>query len=115
MTDDTSILSCVDRWGRPVVATRSQWLDHIVVNHAELTDQVDSVIRTVTHADRIMRDAKVPERENFYRRGVLQEPHAHLYLKVCVEFEDLPGGIMGTIITAHPTGRIKPLETQRWP
>lgn len=62
----------------------------------------------VAFAERVMRDADHPDRESHYRRG-----DDGLYLKVCVGY-DATGS--GTVITAHPTQRIKPRELhQRWP
>ncbi len=110
------LLQCEDRWGREILLSVETWFGHIIRRHGELLENLDSIEQAIVHADAIHRDVLREDRETFYRFGVLHEPYQHLYLKVIVEFvESEDGVIIGRVVTAFPTRKIKPREVQRWP
>ncbi len=111
------VLRCPDRFGREVVLLTSQWANHALIRHPELSGQELAVARVLQYPDVITRDAKHPNGENFYALGVLSPPQHRVYLKVCVRFGAVgsPPQTMGVIITAFPCSPIKPSEVKLWP
>ena len=112
------VLHCFDPFGREVTARRGQWESHIENGHPEVDEHFGVLEATIRHPERINADATYPNRENFYRRGVLPPPYDRLHLKVCVGFG--PGNLLGTftvgpVIMAYPTKGFGRGETQRWP
>lgn len=107
------VLRCQDRWNREIVLTDRTWYGHVLSNHAELTDHLTAVERTVRRPQRVTTDKDDPDREVFYRRGILPVPYHRDYLKVVVQFDNDAG--QGRIVTAFATAVIKAGEPQRWP
>jgi len=73
---------------------------------------------TVEEPDEIRSDARLQNRESYYRWAILPEPYHRLSLKVCVEFG--PAGALGQesigiVVTAFPLRRPKAREAHRWP
>lgn len=115
----TDLFACVDPWGRRITLTESQWFDHILVRHAELTPYRTAIERVLIAPTRLMSDTQYRERRNDYRENVLPAPLDRLYLKVCVEFKVLGVAvgepILGRVVTAYPLPTVKRGEVQLWP
>ncbi|MBX6723469.1 MAG: hypothetical protein IRY92_09580 [Dactylosporangium sp.] len=110
------ILRCRDQWGRTIVLTGERWQNHILLEHAELTGNLDCVRIALEDPYCVMFDRDFPSRENFYRPFTLPRPYDRTYLKVCVDFG--PGNPIsdadGYVVTAYSTLTIKGGETQKW-
>lgn len=105
------LLRCQDRWGRRIVLDTDQWNDHIIPRHSQLTEQVDAIRATIESADFVTRDRDDPDRDQFYRQGILAPPLHRTYLKVCVDFGREPA----YIVTAFPVKHVHAKELIRWP
>ena len=110
-----TLLSCVDPLGRPVVARRQRWEEHIRARHPEIAPLVEVVRATLEAPDFIVSDFDNPDGLNYYRFGVLPPPYSRLYLKVVVSFRGIGSTAVGDVITAYPTGKIARGEVQQWP
>ncbi len=113
-----SIVACHDPLGRLVALTLTRWVGHILVRHGELRGQDAVILSTIEEPDEIRVDIEHPNRECYYRLGVLPEPFNRLFLKVCVEYgpEDAFGReAVGFVVTAFPLRRPKVGEGHKWP
>lgn len=108
----TFMVRSIDRWRRAISISRQQWLGHVLVQHPELTDQLEALHATLMNPEVVMHDTIFEDRENVYRPGLLPSPLDHLYLKVVVAFRHTDAG---EVVTAYPTSQIKPGEVQKWP
>jgi hypothetical protein len=108
-------LSCEDPLGRPILARRQRWDEHIRARHPEIASLVEAVRATLEAPDFIVSDFDNPDGLNDYRTGVLPPPYDRLYLKVVVTFRQSAFAVIGDVITAYPTGKIARGEVQQWP
>jgi hypothetical protein len=108
----TTIWRAVDQLGREVILTDVGWA-HILVGHREMPGREADVRVAVERADFIRRDADRADRECHYRRT----GPGGLMLKVVVAYGTAraSGAETGMVITAYPTGVVKPKEQRRWP
>lgn len=80
-----------------------------------MRNQVEAIRMTIMDPSRVFYDAVHPEREVFYRLGMIHGAERH-WLKACVAFRQrLSGQSEGVVVTAYPTSRQKPGELQKWP
>ena len=108
----TTIWRTVDQLGRDVTLTDVGWA-HILRGHRDMPGREADARVAVESADYINRDADRADRECRYRR---MGPDG-LMPKVVVEYGTSPadGAAAGMVITAYPTGVVKPKEQRRWP
>lgn len=116
MSERRVLFVCADRLGREIVLYEDTWYDHILVDHPRMANRVDALEQTITRPDRITRDRFIPERECYYRTGILPPPDKRYYLKVVIEFVGVgPDGIeRGIVVTAYPSPHIAPDEAHLW-
>lgn len=80
-----------------------------------MRDHVEAVRATVMEPEQVFHDASYPDREVFYRQGLVPSAEHHA-LKVCVKYRENETGIIeGVVVTAYPANRRKPGERQKWP
>ena len=109
------ILRVRDRWRRLVVLPEENWTGKILLDHAELVGNEASVRLALVDPDQVTHDRDYADREVFYRRGALPPPDDRDFLKVCVAYRTLADGtILGRVVTAFATNRVKPGETTKW-
>jgi len=103
-----------DPFGRSITLYKRR-LDHIEEDHGEMGNAVHLIQAAIERPVTIRRDAVHPDRESFYVLAPALGPQ--MYVKVSVEFElpDHYGIVVGTIITAFPTPRLKRGEQPIWP
>jgi hypothetical protein len=110
------ILRCDDRWGREVTLTEYWWSVHILREHPAMRRQLPAIAGTLAALDLVNEEALHPEREVFYRRGIVAKA-LRRYLKVVATYH--AGGAAATesgrVVTAYLTDRIKPGERPIWP
>lgn len=101
-----------DREDREVSLTEAR-VRHILARRPRTASRLVEIGPTIEAPDVVTRDAEYPHRENHYRRPSPDRS----YLKVVVQYRPAPpqGTWTGEVITAHPTERIIPEETQLWP
>lgn len=99
-----------DRWGRPIVLTREQWLTHVEPKHTEFAGRAMVLADVLTNPAFVHHDKSHAGREVFYRPSSLPYPWDHHLIKVVVDF--VSGG---TVITAHLVGKTHPKEKRKWP
>lgn len=111
------VLRCVDRWGREVTLTDTQWLGHILPTHGELRGQLAAIRATIITPTTVRTDARHVHGENFYLLGALAAPFDRTYLKVCVRYTHLVRSALwsGEIVTAYSAASLKRGEVQKWP
>jgi hypothetical protein len=110
-----TLFSCVDPLGRPIVARRQRWDEHIRTRHPEIGPH-DAIVRaTLEEPDFIVADFDNPDGLNYYHLAALPSPYDRLYLKVVVSFNRVGAEVMGDVITAYPTRQAARGEVQRWP
>ena len=101
---------------REVLARFGRWILHIEARHPEVDEHFDAVERVLADPYRVTQDATYHNRLNYYRPSVLPAPYDRLYLKVCVVFYRIgQTGMIGEVVTAYPTTRIRRGEVQQWP
>jgi hypothetical protein len=109
------VFACFDPWGRQIVLTEHRWRQHILLGHPALFDAEEIARDVLASPWGVMYDAKYADRESFYGFGRLPAPHDHLWLKVCVGFRLTgEGAVLGNVITAYPTPKIKSGERIKW-
>lgn len=111
------LVRCSDRNGRVVVLTDEIWVNHIIDRHPEFTGLEACIEMAITDPYRVTQDARHSNRECMYRHRTLPGNLSRFYLKVVVAFQPSgPNGILvGTVLTAFATDRIKSTERQLWP
>lgn len=109
------ILRCEDRWGRTIVLHDDTWYEKILADHPSVSIDPSLIRTAVQNPDRVNFDARFPNGENFYRRGMLQHPYDVDYLKVVVRFAIVNGEQVGTIVSAYPTAHHRKAgERHKW-
>ena len=109
------VMSTEDRWRRTIMLTGENWTEQILLDHAELVGNEESVRIALVDPDWVGFDRDHADREVFYRRGALPPPDDQDYLKVCVAFRTaIDGSTTGRIVTAYATDTIKPGERTKW-
>lgn len=101
----------VDHWGRTVVLTETQWIDHVLPRHPELLGH-DALVEAVLRDPHFVNlDATRGNRETFYAPSPLPPPYSRVYVKVVVEFSRVS---LGEVKTAFFTNHARPGEQRRW-
>lgn len=97
--------------------TEEIWLNHILDSHPEFKGLETCIEKAITDPYRVMQDARDPTRECMYRHRTLPGRLSRFYLKVVVAFRPTgsSGILVGTVLTAFATDRIKSTEKQLWP
>ena len=104
---DCYIVNADDPRGEKVFLYEARFYGHIVLRHPSAT--VEAIQKTIENPDIITRDAKYPNRDNYYAKGNdLIFPND--YMKVCVEF----GSDTGRVVTAFTANGLKPEEEILW-
>lgn len=111
------LVRCSDCRGRLVVLTEEIWNGHILDSHPEFQGLEACVEKAITDPYRVTQDAMHSSRECMYRHRTLPGHLNRFYLKVVVAFRPTgPSGVLvGTVVTAYATDRIKRTEKQLWP
>lgn len=109
------VLRVEDRWRRLIGLPEENWTEKILLDHAELFDNEESVRLAIADPDIVALDRDHADREVFYRRGALPPPDDRDFLKVCVAFRTAPDGhTVGRVVTAYATTAVKPGERRKW-
>lgn len=104
--------SQLDPWQRTVYIEENRWIGHVLTDHPEFFENVESVLATIREPDVVCFDVRRPNTESFYRLGALLR-YPRLFVKVSVQFRsDNPS--VGRLLTAHLTNRIKRREEVKW-
>lgn len=113
----TDLLRYIDYQGREVTLSEQWWNKHVVESRPYLKDLHAYVQLVLANPYRVLRDARHASRECFYRHRTLPGEYHHLYFKVVVQYRrtGLSGLLVGTVVTAFPTPRIKAKEQPIWP
>lgn len=110
-----AVIACWDDpLGRSVTLYQDRF-DHIEQDHGDMADSVHLIQAVVEHPAVIRHDEVHPDRESYYRTFPEIDPTT--FVKVSVEFEppDEYGLVVGTVITAFQTPRLKRGELPKWP
>jgi hypothetical protein len=108
-------MRCIDYDGRPVTLTERVWTDHILARHPEMRDGLRAIETTLVSPHQVNHDLTHPDREVFYRAGVLPPPDHQDYLKVVVQYRWTSGGEWrGDVRTAFAVDEIDPEERTKW-
>src|SRR5581483_3397750 len=95
-------MTCYDYEGRRVRLSDSTWYDHIQAKHPETRGKQRSIEMTLVSPNQVNLDGTFPNREVFYRRGVLPPPDREDYLKVVVQYVETDDGeMLGDVRTAY--------------
>jgi hypothetical protein len=109
------LLRCVDRWYREIVLYEDTWYDKIMAQRPILAPHLGRIEGILRNPDVVTFDIDHPGGENFYRLAALPSPLDRSYFKICVRFRATQDEtVVGVIVTAFPTFRIKRGETIRW-
>src|SRR5262245_19008112 len=109
------VLESIDYRGRRVLLDTDVWFDHILTEHPELRGNDRAIVLTLASPHRVNRHKDYPDREVFYRRGVLPPPDKDDYPKVFVQFrESRTGEMIGRVRTAYAITHIPPEESPLW-
>ena len=104
------IVSCefetVDICGVPVTCTHDTWDGHVLVRHSELQGLEHLAVDAVRDPDLAYDSGTRSNRKLFYREAVQPLPFDDRYILVVVAYDDLPGGEVGVVVTAHPINGI---------
>jgi hypothetical protein len=103
-----------DRFGRTVVLDEELWFDKIDRDHDELGGDPDLLAEALMNPDRVHYDRRIPEGENFYRRGILRQPYERDYLKVCVRYRLSVDGLIEFVVSAFAVDEIHEKERRTW-
>jgi hypothetical protein len=103
---------CRDPEGRLVLLSERLWRAEICRDHPAVYGEMEAVIATVEEPDIICEDADYPERDCYYRRGVIGR-YPNFWLKVVVAPSDADSDD-GFVITAFIVDGIKGTERVRW-
>lgn len=110
------VLTCTDCMGPTVILFRVTWEEKILLDHAELTDNLYIVERTLTKPDSVHKDRLYVDRETYYKRGVFPAPLNQWLCKVVVTFDGVGAPeYEGKVISAFSVDAITGGERKKWP
>lgn len=90
--------------------TDAGWV-HILVRHREMVGREDDVRIATEGAGFINHDADRVDRACHYQ----PTGPGRLMRKVAAEYRVVTGQLVGSAVTAYPTGKVRPEEARRWP
>ena len=92
----------VDIYGVAVRCSHDTWDGHIVVRHPELNGLEHLTVDAVRSPDMVYDSGSRSNRKLCYREVVQPLPFNDRYILVVVAYDDLPEGVVGVVVTAHP-------------
>ena len=93
----------VDPRQRRITCRDGDWAQHVVAHHPETAGWQCHAQQTIEDPDTILQDRDFPDRQIYYRIGMLPGKYARFDLKVVVKFE----GPNGVLLTAYPVKKWK--------
>ena len=74
--------------------------------HPELYELERLVVEAVGNPDMVYDSGSRPNRKLFYHESIQSLPFNDRYILVVVAYDDLPEGVVGVVVTAHPINGI---------
>lgn len=104
----------VDIYGVPVSCSHETWDGHVLEHHPELYGLEHLVAAAVGDPTLVYESVSRSNRKLFYREAVQPLPFTDRYILVVVAYDNLPEGVLGVVVTAHPVNGILEGNVLAW-
>lgn len=107
--------TCLDYEGISVSCDEEVWRTHILREHPELMDHVETVQRALREPLLVYQDRNYPDRKLFYLTSLLPPLARRRHVRVVVEYhQEQDGTIGGRIVTAFPSRNVREGDRLLW-
>ena len=107
--------TCLDYEGVPVSCDTEVWHAHILREHPELAEHVETVQQALRAPMLVYQDRDYPTRKLFYLTFPLLPSTRRRHVKVVVEYhQEQDGTVSGRVITAFPSRNVREGDRLLW-